>query len=203
MRSRLCLSLLPLLLASACGSKAAIVSFNPPQAVPFPTVEEPTPDEENAPLPENVQIYRDEDGMFALALPEAYEYVSGDRGMTFSSADGGFGGEIDYALIPEPLTAQQLEDRLKRSLQEGFVDVSWEKDSAEEQSDGSLRQSWRGLNSEGQQLDALSFIEQHSGTVYTLTAYGIDRPYGDYNEDARIIAGSYVVRQTTPSTAKE
>ncbi|MGF1537228.1 MAG: hypothetical protein ACFB4J_12205 [Elainellaceae cyanobacterium] len=202
-RLRLCPWLLPLLLVSACGPRTAIVSLNPPQAIPPPVEERPqTPEATSAELPENVQIYRDEDGMFALALPEAYKHESGDRGMTFTSPDGGFGGEISYALIPEPLTPQQLEARLKQSLQESFVDVSWEKDSAEKQSDGSLRQSWRGVNSEGQQLDALSFIEQHSGAVYTLTAYGIGRPYGDYNKDAQIIAGSYVVRQTTPSTAE-
>ncbi len=207
MRYRLCPWLLPLLLASACGSKTSIVSLNPPRAVPAPKVEKfpDPPPQETAQLPEDVQIYRDEDGMFALALPKDYKAESGEQGMTFTSADSGFKGEIGYASIDsdKPLTSAQLEERLKRSLQESFVDVSWEQGSAEKQSDGSLRLSWKGLNSEGQQLDALSFIEQHSGVVYTLTAYGIEKPYKDYNKDARVIAGSYVVRESKPASASK
>ncbi|MGF1515209.1 MAG: hypothetical protein ACFB5Z_16135 [Elainellaceae cyanobacterium] len=202
-RTRLYLYGLPLLLASACGSKNALVSLNPPQAVPAPAAEtfpEAPGDGASAALPEDVQIYRDENEMFALALPKDYEYEGGDRGMTFTAPDGGFGGEIGYATIEEPLEPPQLEERLKRSLQESFVEVSWEDGSAEKQSDGSLRLSWQGLNSDGQELDALSFIEQHGGVVYTLTAYGIDLPYKDYNKDARIIAGSYVVRGSAPTS---
>jgi len=188
-----------LLLVSGCGAKSSIVSLNPPQAVPRVAQVSDASEGAIASLPDDVQIYRDENEMFALALPKDYTYDSGDRSMTFVSPDQGFGGEVDYTTAPATLTPPELEEQLKQMLQERFVDVSWEESSADKQSDGSLRLDWQGVNSEGKQLDALSFIEQHGEVVYTLTAHGMDRPYKDYNEDARIIVGSYVVRQDNSS----
>ncbi|MEO0408895.1 MAG: hypothetical protein AAF289_16250 [Cyanobacteria bacterium P01_A01_bin.135] len=190
---------LPLL--TACAAKTSIVSFNPPQAVPKvePLVETSAPG--LTPLPDNVQIYRDKDEMFALALPTGYTHEAGDRTVRFTSADQGFGGEVDYAAAEASLTPEQLEARLQQALQQRYVDVTFAEGGAEAQEDGSLRLSWQGTNSDGAQLDALSFIEQHGNTVYILTAHGIDRPYVAYNQDARVIAGSYVVREETPAIA--
>ncbi|MGB3613046.1 MAG: hypothetical protein WBA10_04570 [Elainellaceae cyanobacterium] len=199
LRAGLCRCLPLLLLAAGCSAKSSIVSLNPPQAVPRVEQIPQAPKETIAALPDDVQIYRDENEMFVLALPKDYTYESSDRSMTFAAPDGGFGGEVDYAAAEASLTPPKLEERLKQMLQERFVEVSWEDGSANEQSDGSLRLDWQGISSDGQQLDALSFIEQHGEVVYILTAHGVDRPYKDYNDDARIIVGSYVVRQDPPS----
>lgn len=196
---RLAAGMLPLLLA-ACSAKTSIVSFNPPQAVPkVEPVVEAAPDV--APLPEDVQIYRDKDEMFALALPPGYTHEAGDQSVRFTAADDGFGGEVDYSQVEETFTRDQLEAQLQRALQERYVDISFAEAGAKEQEDGSLRLSWQGKNSDGAQLDALSFIEQHGQTLYILTAHGINRPYVAYNNDARVIVGSYVVQEEKPAVA--
>lgn len=178
---------------------------SPPESEPLPqpAIQFPTPpdesDRERQPLPDNVQIYRDDSGLFALALPTGYDYDTRDNGITFLSDDEGFGGVIQFQTTEvKNITPDSLGDVLQQTLEAQFSDVTWQSE-LEEQPDGSFRREWKGTNGLGEELDALSFIEQHGTTIYILTAFGIDRPYSEYNDDAEIIAGTYVV-QENPDT---
>ncbi|MGF1496151.1 MAG: hypothetical protein ACFB8W_04920 [Elainellaceae cyanobacterium] len=197
-------------IASCQGPQSAVAppaSSNFPQSPPRPITPIPEPpDQTTSALPDDAQIYQDENGMFALALPAGYAYTSEPQGMTFQSPDGGFRGEIVYLetknseteAVAEaeasslPLT--ELEARLKQAIQADLAEVTWQ-GAAEEQADGSLRLAWTGVNQEGEELDALSFIEEHHNTLFILKLHGVGQTYSSYNSDARIIVGSYTVRR--------
>lgn len=190
-----------LLLVSACGQRQAAPE---PEDVPQDIVEFPTPtrdddtDDDRQPLPDDVQIYRDESGLFALALPSGYSYETMDSGITFLSGDRGFGGVIQHQTTDvENIVQDSLDELLKQTIETQFSEVSWQSE-LEEQADGSFRLDWNGINAAGAKLDALSFIEQHDTTLFILTAYGIDQAYSDYNDDAQIIVGTYVVQENPP-----
>ena len=155
-------------------------------------------DAERQPLPDDVQIYRDDSELFALAFPAGYTYEPIDNGITFLSEDEGFGGLIQYQTTDVTNIAQEsLDEVLRATIEAQFSDVSWQSE-LQEQADGSFRLDWNAVNAAGKLLDALSFIEQHGETLFILTAYGIDRMYSDYNDDARIIVGTYVVQENAP-----
>ncbi len=192
-----------LTLLPACGQRET-----PPKTEPTPqeSISFPTPPDdagaERQPLPDDVQIYQDESGLFALALPSDYDYDTRENGITFLSSDKGFGGVIQYqATEVKNITPESLGEVLQQTLEAQFSGVTWQSD-LEEQPDGSFRREWTGTNGLGEELDALSFIEQHGTTIYILTAYGIDRAYSAYNSDAEIIAGTYVV-QENPDTKRD
>jgi hypothetical protein len=52
-----------------------------------------------------------------------------------------------------------------------------------------------GRDTDGNDLDAISFVEQRGDTIFILNLYGINKAYADYNSDAETIVGSYRVRQ--------
>jgi len=183
----------------------------PPPVDPPPTPTEPFPeapeleDEEDeasrTPLPDDIQIYQDDSGLFALALPLGYRFEPIDQGMTFRSEDEGFGGAIAYQVLDsdEPLSAEALESRLRENIEAQFSDVTWQSDS-QPQPDESLRLDWQAETSDGSSLDALSFIEQHGKVIYVFHAHGIDQPYNEYNRDAEIIVGTYIVQEKPPES---
>ncbi|MEB3357382.1 MAG: hypothetical protein VKK04_11705 [Synechococcales bacterium] len=220
-------------IAACQGSPPAVTppaSSEAPQSPSFPAT--PPSDvrgDRPTTLPDNVQIYQDESGMFALALPAGYAYQPSPQGLAFHSPDSGFRGEITYLETGDPeagnsavgdaeagnseadgaettgsskaeangLPLADLEARLKQVIQADLAEVTWQ-GAAEQQPDGSLRLAWTGVNKDGDELDALSFIEQHHNTLFILKLYGVGETYSSYNEDARIIVGSYVVRQAPP-----
>ncbi len=184
-----------LLTVPACRQRQAPVEPEalPPEPLEFPTP--PSDDAERQPLPDDVQIYQDESGLFALALPAGYEYETRENGITFLSGDRGFGGVIQHQITEvENIAQESLGEVLQKTIEAQFANVSWQSE-LEKQTDGSLRLEWKGTNDTGEQLDALSFIEQHDTTLYILTAYGINHAYSDYNEDAQIVVGTYVVQE--------
>lgn len=180
------------------------VTEEPTPVEPFPEAPEEETEASRTPLPDDIQIYQDDSGLFALALPKGYSFESIDQGMTFRSADEGFGGAIAYQIVEgdEPLSTEALESRLREEIENQFSDVTWQSDS-QPQPDGSLRLDWQAQTSDGKTLDALSFIEQHGKVIYIFHAHGIDQPYNEYNRDAEIIAGTYIVQENPPESIAE
>ena len=195
-----------LLLLSGCGLLASSDSTNdlptseppgdgvvesslPPEELP------PEEDVPETPVPDNVQVYQDDSGMFALALPKGYTHEKTEQGITFVSEDGGFAGEIVYE-SDENATPNlyALEQQLKQIIEARFGPIDWER-NGQRQPDGSVRLAWETKDKEGKSIDALSFIEVHGQNRFALLLYAVDKVYNDYSDDARIIAGTYVVRQ--------
>ena len=194
-----------LLLLSGCGLIASSDPANdsPPPETPIETTGESalpsdTPSDtevEETPVPDNVQVYQDDSGMFALALPTGYTHEKTEQGITFVSEDEGFAGEIVYE-ADENATSNlyALEQQLKDIVETRFGTVDWEH-NGQRQPDGSVRLAWEAEDEEGRAIDALSFIEVHGQNRFALMLYAVDKVYNDYSDDARIIAGTYVVRQ--------
>lgn len=197
-----------LFLLSGCGlfasssnggsAQTAAGSGNSPIEIPMESASDaPTPQGSvtNTPVPGDVQVYQDDSGMFALALPEGYVYEKTEQGLSFTSDDGGFAGEIVYQTTNTPSSKLfDLEQRLKDIIEPKFEDIDWQR-SGQRQPDGSVRLAWQARNEAGQEVDALSFIETHGENTFALMLYSVDKVYNDYSDDARIIVGTYVVRQ--------
>lgn len=195
-----------LLLLSGCGLIGASGPANdpPPSNPPADTSVDTSlppdklpPDEEepDTPVPENVQVYQDDSGMFALALPKGYNHEKTDQGITFTSEDGGFAGEIVYESDANATpNLYALEQQLKQIIEDRFGVVDWDR-NGQRQPDGSVRLAWETEDEDGREIDALSFIEVHGQNRFALLLYSVDKVYNDYGDDARIIAGTYVVRQ--------
>ena len=200
------LSMSSLILLSGCGFVSSLSSQSPdstvdttPNAVPVPdnpsTVDEGTESETDTPVPGNVQVYQDDNGMFALALPAGYSYEPLDQGLTFISADNGFAGEIVYQAAQNSSSSiLAMERELKAIIKPKFSQINWQK-AGQRQPDGSVRLAWTGVDNAGQSVDALSFIETHGEHSFALSVYALDQQYNEYSNDARIIVGTYVVRQ--------
>lgn len=192
-----------LLLLSGCGLFSSSDDAPTPDSSAQPPVETPdpltgTPPEEEAaetPVPDNVQVYQDDSGMFALALPKGYTHEKTDQGITFTSEDEGFAGEIVYESDPSATTnLYALEKQLKDIIEARFGTVDWDH-NGQRQPDGSVRLAWDTTDEDGRDIDALSFIEVHGQNRFALLLYSVDQAYNDYGDDAKIIAGTYVVRQ--------
>ena len=195
-----------LLLLSGCGLIASSElsnesptpggSLGSSTQVPTPSANLAPEDEVvETPVPHNVQVYQDDSGMFALALPEGYTYESTEQGIRFMSSDEGFAGEIVYQSDANATSnLYALEETLKKMVEDRFGAVDWEH-NGQRQPDGSVRLAWEAEDENGRAIDALSFIEVHGQNRFALMLYGVDKVYNDYSDDARIIAGTYVVRQ--------
>ena len=138
------------------------------------------------------QTYREPSGLFAISLPTGYSYAQTGSGISFSSADQRFGGSVDYGSAQgNVLSIAQLEASLKSEYEKRLSDLVWQGSSS--QPDGSLRVDWTGRDSEGNTLDAVSFVEQRGDMIFILNLFGVNANYQDYNADAEVIVGGYQV----------
>lgn len=192
-----------LLLLSGCGLFSSSDESPIPEDAAQNPVETPQPLEgtvpeeeaQDTPVPDNVQVYQDDSGMFALALPKGYTHEKTEQGITFTSEDEGFAGEIVYESDASATTnLYALEKQLKDIIEARFGTVDWAH-NGQRQPDGSVRLAWETTDEDGRAIDALSFIEVHGQNRFALLLYSVDQVYNDYGDDAKIIAGTYVVRQ--------
>lgn len=135
--------------------------------------------------------YREPGGLFEISFPQGYSYEQTGSGIAFVSADQRFGGSVDFgAAQGAVLDLDQLERLLKREYEQRLTQLVWQGSSA--QPDGSLRVDWTGCDPQGNQLDAVSFVEQRGDTIFILNLFGINAPYND--RDAEFIVQSYRVQ---------
>jgi hypothetical protein len=138
--------------------------------------------------------YQEPNDLFQISFPEGYTHQETGSGIAFVSADQGFGGSVDFGSAQgQQLSTEQLEESLKQEYQNRLEDVAWQ--GSQIQPDGSIRVDWVGRDTDGNDLDAISFVEQRGDTIFILNLYGINKAYADYNADAETIVGSYRVRQ--------
>ncbi|MBP0006716.1 MAG: hypothetical protein J7642_23865 [Cyanobacteria bacterium SBC] len=189
-----------LLLLTACGGGT---DTEPSENGEAPTPAETTPPTTPSPSPTPEasteddeatagNTYKAPDDAFEISFPEGYAKQPRANGLTFVSSDSGFGGEVIYFEAEEELSENELEELFKDRYNSALDEVTWQ--NSELQPDGSVRIDWRGRNVEGEDLDAVSYIEQHGQTIYILNIYGINEAYDVYLEDANIIVGSYKVK---------
>lgn len=139
-------------------------------------------------------FYQEPSGLFEISLPPGYTYEETGSGIAFASGDQGFAGSVDFGSAQgQQLTNEQLETGLKAEYETRLTSVTWQ--GSEVQPDGSIRVDWVGTDPEGNQLDAISFIEQRGDMIYILNLFGVNTPYQNYNNDAQAIVNTYRVRQ--------
>ncbi len=164
-----------------------------PDITAAPDTPEATPDAPEA-APDTAaapQTYNQPDGLFQISFPAGYSYQEIQNGIQFVSSDGSFGGFVEYQSAGgETFTPEELGEILQNDYSQMLVDVTWQ--GNELQPDDSMRVDWVGANAQGQQFDAVSFIEQHGDTIYVLDVFGINAPYN--NNDAQTIVGTYRVQ---------
>jgi len=147
------------------------------------------------------QTYREPSGLFEISFPSGYTYEQTGSGIAFASTDQKFGGSVDYASTQgKVIEISQLETSLKAEYEQRFSNIVWQGSSP--QPDGSLRIDWIGRDSHGNDLDAVSFVEQRGDTIFILNLFGVNAAYQDYNTDAEVIVGSYQARGTRSSSAR-
>jgi hypothetical protein len=161
-----------------------------------PTASSEAPDT-SAPAPSPAagsQTYQEPSGLFQISLPAGYTQEDTGSGISFESADKGFSGSVDFGSAQgNQLTTQQLEEALKQEYENRLDQVTWQ--DSQIQPDGSVRLDWVGRDKAGNDLDAISFVEQRGDNVFILNLFAVNKPYNDYNEDAQAIVSSYRVRQ--------
>lgn len=198
---------------SACGSQTAdkppalSVAVSPeasvaPSETPAPSetssASSSTPTDKasptEAPAVGTPETYREQSGLFEIAFPEGYTHQDTGSGVAFVSGDESFGGSVDFGSAQgNTLDNAQLEAALKTEYEKRLEDVTWQ--GTEEQPDGSIRVDWVGTDKEGNDLDAVSFVEQRGDNIFILNLFGINKAYQDYLPDAEAIVSSYRVRQ--------
>jgi ABC-type phosphate transport system substrate-binding protein len=140
------------------------------------------------------QTYREKDGLFEIAFPEGYTYEETGSGIAFVSKDQGFGGSVDFGSSQgTELSDEQLEQALKKEYENRLKDIEWQE--TKPQPDGSIRVDWVGKDPSGNQLDAVSFVEQRGDNIFILNLFGVNKDYQDYNSDAEQIVSTYKVKQ--------
>ncbi|WP_017659083.1 hypothetical protein [Baaleninema simplex] len=170
---------------------------SPPEATSTATPpSSPSPSPAASPEAEEAEesegnLYRDPEGAFEISFPDDYAKQPRVNGVTFVSADGNFGGEAIYFEEDEQLSDEELKTLFVERYQAAYSDFG--SLNTELQPDKSVRIDWRGKNSQGQTIDAVSYIEQHGRRIYILNLYGIDESYDNYLDDANVIVGSYNV----------
>jgi hypothetical protein len=134
------------------------------------------------------QTYREPSGLFEISLPPNYSFEETGSGISFTSADQTFGGSVDYGSTKgATLSADQMEVLLKQEYEQRLSNITWQATAM--QPDGSVRLDWVGEDQQGNQLDAISFIEQRGNNIFILTLFGVNAPYN--NEDAEVIVQGY------------
>jgi hypothetical protein len=182
--------------ASIAASEPPVDSETPAASPSSPASTAPTdkasPTE--APAVTTPETYREQSGLFEIAFPEGYTHEDTGSGVAFVSGDESFGGSVDFGSAQgNTLNNDQLEAALKTEYEKRLEDVTWQ--GTEEQPDGSIRVDWVGTDKEGNDLDAVSFVEQRGDNIFILNLFGINKAYQDYLPDAEAIVGSYRVRQ--------
>ena len=147
------------------------------------------------------ETYQEPDGAFEIALPPGYQTEETGSGIKFISADGGFKGIVDFAAIEEDLGVDRLEGALRQYLEETLTEVEWQNSRLEP--DGSVRVDWVGKSPQGEQLDAVSYIEQRGNTLYTLSLYGVNKAFDDYSEDVAIVLKGYKLKSEAQEESEE
>jgi hypothetical protein len=138
--------------------------------------------------------YREPSGLFEISFPSGYTFEETGSGVAFTSEDGGFAGSIDFGSANgQTFTVEQLEASLKSEYEQRLDQVTWQASSM--QPDGSLRIDWVGRDSDGNVLDAISFVEQRGDTIFIMDLFGVNTEYQNYNEDAQAIVSTYRIRQ--------
>jgi ABC-type phosphate transport system substrate-binding protein len=199
----------PLLLASvltlsACGeattgeststSPAPSVEASPSAVVPSTAPQTPTAQSPNSSSTDGSVAYQEPSGLFQISFPQGYTYEETGSGVAFASSDEGFAGSVDFGSAQgQQLSNEDLETALKEEYEKRLQAVTWQK--SEIQPDGSVRVDWVGTDPDGNELDAISFVEQRGDNIFILNLFGVNRAYQDYNNDAEVIVGSYRIRQ--------
>lgn len=175
---------------SVAASATAPTSSETPAASPSPTTEA-SPE---TPAVATAETYQEKDGLFQIAFPEGYTHQDTGSGVAFVSGDEGFGGSVDFGSAQgNTLNNTQLEEALKAEYEKRLQQVTWQ--GSEEQPDGSIRVDWVGTDEQGNELDAVSFVEQRGDNIFILNLFGINKAYQDYLSDAEAIVGSYRIKQ--------
>ncbi|MBD2461803.1 hypothetical protein H6G89_12160 [Oscillatoria sp. FACHB-1407] len=203
------LLLIATLTISACGSQTAekpptpTTAASPASPAPEASIAaSPSPAAEASPeaspeapaAAETAETYREKDGLFEISFPEGYTHQDTGSGVAFVSGDQGFGGSVDFGSAQgNQLNNTQLEEALKTEYEKRLEQVTWQ--GSEEQPDGSVRVDWVGTDQQGNELDAVSFVEQRGDNIFILNLFGINKAYQDYQPDAEAIVSSYRVRQ--------
>lgn len=138
------------------------------------------------------KTYKEPNGAFKISFPKGYEHRSTGTGIKFNSADNKFKGFVDFAKTDRPLDAEKLEGALREYLDGVLKDVKWQNASLE--NSDRIRVDWMGKSAEGENLDAISYIEQKNNTIYILSLYGVNEAFDTYRLEAEAIVRSYKVR---------
>ncbi|MDY6940045.1 MAG: hypothetical protein SWY16_20620 [Cyanobacteriota bacterium] len=147
------------------------------------------------------KTYKEPGGAFEIALPKGYESEETGSGIKFVSGDGGFKGIVDFAPSEGELNVDRLEGALRQYLEETLGQIEWQNSRLEP--DGSVRVDWVGQSDRGEELDAVSYIEQRGNVIYTLSLYGVNKAFDDYREDVAIVLEGYKLKAEQPEDADE
>lgn len=179
--------------ATAPASSPAASPVASPNQVAAQPSSSPASASANSPTSTDLS-YREANGLFEISFPEGYTYEETGSGISFVSGDQSFGGSVDFGPAQgQQFTTAQLEDSLKEEYTQRLDQVAWQGNQL--QPDGSIRVDWVGRSKDGNDLDAVSFVEQHGDTIFILNLFGINKPYTNYTADAEAIVGTYRVRQ--------
>ncbi|MGC9503010.1 hypothetical protein [Baaleninema sp.] len=178
--------------ASANGESEALPELSATaSATPTPSPSPAASSQEAQATESDGNLYRDPNGAFSISFPDDYAKQPRVNGLEFLSSDGNFGGEVLYLEESQQLTDEELEELFIDRYKATYNNFGWL--NTELQPDKSVRVDWRGQNAQGQDVDAVSYIEQHRSRIYILNLYGIDESYDRYLDDANVIVGSYNV----------
>ena len=196
------LLLVSALALSACGKGGNTAATTKPalDAAALPSASSPAASPEASPSASSSTAtagghsYHEKNGLFDIAFPEGYTYEETGSGIAFVSKDQGFGGSVDFASSQgTKLSNDQLAQALKKEYENRLKNVKWQ--DTKPQPDGSVRVDWVGKDSSGNQLDAVSFVEQHGDNVFILNLFGLNKSYQAYNSDAEKIVSTYRMKQ--------
>jgi hypothetical protein len=137
----------------------------------------------------NGKTYKEPNGAFQISFPKGYEYRETGSGIKFTSPDKEFKGFVDFAKTDGALNSEKLEGALREYLNSVLQEVKWQ--NANLETSGRIRVDWTGKSSEGEKIDAISYIEQRNNTIYILSFYGVNQAFDLYRNDAVAIVRSY------------
>jgi hypothetical protein len=172
---------------SACGSLSTNSTETQAPSATSPLVTSPEASPEAAP-----EIAAAE-GSSESASPAPADAPASSNATSYQEPNDLFqisvGGSVDFGSAQgQQVNTAALEEALKEEYENRLEDVAWQ--GSEIQPDGSVRVDWVGRDTDGNDLDAISFVEQRGDTIFILNLYGINKAYADYNSDAETIVGN-------------